>query len=412
VNVVVVGGGAVGLASAVSLMRAGADVTVVERDLCGGATSLGNAGWVTPMLSTPLPEPGVMRQALRWMLDPKSPLFVRPRLDPSFLAWSWRFVRNCTPSQFEQGSRALLGLNAQTLALFDDLRDAGVEFEMHEVGVMAVALSEEVLLKEWKLLRGLAELGYPGRLELLEGDDARREEPALTAAVVGGVRAADERHIRPETFTGGLRRWLEAAGAEIRERTAVRSLVRDGSGWRVETSGETLAADRVVVAAGIWSRELLRPLGTTLPLEAAKGYSITLRTNGPAPRHALMLQEAKVGVSPFEGSLRLAGTLELAGMNLRLSRRRVGAIAAAGARYLTGFRLDGSETSWAGLRQFLPDGLPAIGRVPTADGVFVATGHGMLGITLAPATAHALTPLVLEGRLVPELEPLQVDRRY
>lgn len=411
-RVAVVGGGAVGLAIAQRLSHSGAQVVVIERDVCGQAASLGNGGWVTPILSTPLAGPGVLLKSLRWMLDPKSPLLVRPRLDPSFALWCLRFARNCTSERFEEGARALLELNSTTLDAFDRLQVDGVQFEMHTEGLIVAALSDKDLEEEWKLLEQLKRLGYDGPLELLDGPAVRRLEPVLSDAVAGGVYAGTERHVRPETLTAGLVRWLRDAGVEIRERTAVERIVRSGDTWSIETShGERIHADRVVVAAGIWTKRLLQQLGTRIPLEGAKGYSITAGANGGLPRHAIMLHEAKVGVSPFVGGFRLAGTLELAGESLTLNRRRIDAIVGAAGRYLN-YRLGSAGVEWAGLRPMLPDSLPVIGRVPTADGVFVATGHGMLGITLAPTTAEALAPLVLEDDLRPELVPFRADRRY
>lgn len=411
-RVAVVGGGAIGLAIAQRLSHAGAEVVVLERDLCGHATSLGNAGWVTPMLSTPLATPGVLLKSLRWMLDPKSPLLVRPRLELRFALWLLRFARNCTSTRFEAGARALLSLNATTLDAFDRLRADGVEFEMHSEGLVVAALSEKELQKEWSLLEQLKLLGYQGALELLDGAAARELEPALGDAVVGGIYAGSERHVRPETLTAGLTKWLRDGGVEIREFTPVERIARSGEHWTLESRhGDRVAADRVVVAAGIWTRRLLQQLGTRIPLEAAKGYSITAPTNGHGPRHAILLQEAKVGVSPFVDGFRLAGTLEISGESLTLNRRRIGAIVEAAGRYLN-CKLEARGLEWAGLRPALPDSLPVIGRVPTAEGVFVATGHGMLGITLAPTTAEALVPLVLEDELRPELVPFRADRKY
>jgi D-amino-acid dehydrogenase len=393
------------------LRRAGAEVVLVERGRCGRATSLGNAGWVTPMLSTPLPAPGAVLQGARWLLDPASPLLVRPRFDPAFARWLWRFARNCSAARYEAAARALLALNAGTLELFDELLDTGVEFEQYETGVLTVALDEGELEKEWKRMQNLAALGYPSTFELLDGPAARRADPAVGPRVVGGVFAPTERHVRPETLTAGLLAHLRADGVDVREGVAVTGLRPRGTGWQLDSSAESIAADRVVLAAGIWSKPLLAALGTRIPLEAAKGYSLTYRTDRGAPRHALMLQEAKVGVSPFAGEVRFAGTLELGGESLELRPRRLGAIRRAASDYLAGFA-GSSELAWAGLRQLLPDGLPVIGRVPTADGVFAATGHGMLGITLAPATAAVLAPLVLDDRLDPVLEPLRLDRAF
>jgi D-amino-acid dehydrogenase len=276
-----------------------------------------------------------------------------------------------------------------------------------------VALDDAHVAEEWELLQQLASLGYAGRLDLLDGRAVRELEPALNGAVAGGVHAVEERHVQPGTLTAGLAAWLRANGGAVRDNVSVDGLTRNGSGWTVQTSAGPIDADRVVIAAGIWSAALLAMVGARIPLEAAKGYSVTMRTNGGAvPTHALMLQESKVGVSPFDGSLRLAGTLELAGEDLSLNRRRIDALVEAAGRYLDDFRPSAGGVEWAGLRQLLPDGLPVIGRVPGADGVTVATGHGMLGVTLAPATADALTPLVLDDRLVPELEPLRADRAF
>ena len=408
----IVGGGVVGLAIAKQLASAGAEVVVVERDVCGRAASHGNAGWVTPILSVPLSAPGVRAKALRWMIDPSSPLLVRPRLDPAFLLWCLRFARNCAENRFEQGARALLALNATTLDAYDRLEADGVRFEMHDEGLLLAALDERELEKEWKLCMWLARLGYRGDVELLDGSALRLREPAISNAVAGAIYVRNERHVRPESLTAGLALWLRQAGAEFAEHTAVERIVPTRHGWSLQGSGpDPIEVDRVVVASGVWTRSVLRQFGTKIPLEGAKGYSVTFDARGPVPRHPVMLLEAKVGVSPFNDSLRIAGTLELAGENLKLDARRIGAIIHAARRYMTcDFGSGGDE--WAGLRPVLPDSLPVIGPVPDADGVFVATGHAMLGVTLAPATAEALAPLVLDDEIRPALAPFRVDRRY
>jgi D-amino-acid dehydrogenase len=367
-KIAVVGGGVIGLACARRLARAGAAVTVLERERCGQAASLGNAGWVTPVLSAPLPGPGVLSQALRWMLDPASPLLIRPRLDPVFASWCFRFARNCTSSRFAAGARALLALNARTLQLFDALRSEGLDFEMQSTGLIIAALSEDELGHEWELLTQVRDLGYAGPLELLDSTDVHRLEPVLARDIAGGIYAADERHVRPEALTAALAGDLRNGGADLREGVSVTGIVPSGGGWSVRTSGgESVAADRVVVAAGVWTRRLLEQLGTRLPLEGGKGYSVTAAVNGRSIQHAVMLHEARVGCSPYAGGLRLAGTLELAGESLVLNRRRLDAIADAGRRYLD-FTVTPGSIEWAGLRPLLPDGLPVIGRVPDADG--------------------------------------------
>ena len=408
-RIAVVGGGVIGLCAAHALAQAGAEVVVVERDRCGQAASLGNAGWVTPALSAPLPAPKVMGQSLRWMLTPDSPLLIRPRLSPSFLAWCWRFWRSSSPGRSRAGLETILALNRRTLELFDELRANGVEFEMHSTGLVFVGLTEDVLSDELRALTELGEAGYAGEIESLDRKALDLFEPALSDAVAGGFHAKAERYVRPETLTGGLTDRLAHMGVRLLEDSEVRGLSRRGR-WRVRTPHEELVVDGVVIAAGAWTARLLAPLGVHLPLEAAKGYSVTAVGRGTRPRHALYMLEAKVGCSPFQGAVRLAGTLELAGIDLSLNRRRIEAVVRAASTYLRDWQPEGVELEWAGLRPLMPDGLPVIGAVPGHDGLYVATGHGMLGVTLAPATAAALAPLILEGRLLPVLEPLRFDR--
>jgi D-amino-acid dehydrogenase len=411
-GVVVVGGGVIGLAVAWSLSRRGADVTVLERDRCGAGASWGNAGWVTPGLSAPIPAPGVMRQAARWMFDADSPLLVRPRANVDFLRWSLHFARSCRAGAHRAGTAATLALARDTPELFDLLAAEGVDFEMHDDGLLYLVRDERAL-EEWvDAYARLGELGFDGDLEPLDRPALERLEPAVAPEVAAGLLARRERHVRPETLTAGLAADLSRRGAVVQEGAAVHRLHPTGTGWRVETDGGTIGADAVVVAAGVWSRELLRGIGVDIPLEAAKGYSITARGHDPAPARPLYLTEAKVGASPFaDGSLRLAGTLELNGTDLALNRRRVDAVARAGTGYLRDWSPEHARQEWAGLRPLAPDGLPIVGEA--RPGLFVATGHAMLGVTLAPATGEALAPAILGGppaASLAALGPARFDR--
>ena len=409
-GVAVIGGGVIGLCVAHSLRKRGADVIVIDRDRCGAAASWGNAGWVTPGLSHPVPAPGVVRQALQWMLDPESPFLIRPRMDPAFLAWGIRFWWASGARRHRAGLRATLDLARRCPEDFDALAADGVDFEMHRDGLLYL-VREESAVEGWRAAyEELAALGFDGQVELLDREALRAVEPGVADGVAAGLLAKVERHVRPESLTAGLRSSLLAAGVRIEEGAEVTGLLATRDGWTVRTSGGSFEADRVVVAAGVWSRELLGPLGLRLPLEGAKGYSITFPANGNRPRHPLYLTEIKVGVSPFEGAVRLAGTLELAGLNLDVDRRRVGAIARHAAAYLDTAGAERGAVEWAGLRPIAADGLPVIGAVPGRPGLFVATGHHMLGVTLGPSTGEVLAPLVLQDRLLDVLKPLSPGR--
>ena len=343
------------------------------------------------------------------MLGRRSPLLIRPTLRPGFMRWLYEFARSTSPSRYSAGMAALVGLGSRALGAFDRLRDAGVQFEMHSDGMLFVARDDKELEGEARSLEEQRALGLPGGFEVLDRAGAHAFEPALAPGVAGAIYLPDERHVRPESLSAGLIEHLHARGVAIREHTAVAAVELDGAGWRVRIGAETLRSDRVVLALGTATRDLLSPLGVRLPLEGAKGYSFTDQRPAVRPRRPLYLLEAKVAVSPFREGLRLAGTLELGSRDLSVDIRRLAALDGAGSRYLRDWRPD-RRRGWAGMRSLLPDGLPAIGSVPGHEGLFAATGHGMLGITLAPATAEVLAQAVCDDRAHPDLVPFSPAR--
>jgi D-amino-acid dehydrogenase len=416
VRVAVVGAGVVGLACAQELRRRGADVVVIDRGTVGGGVSRGNTGWVSPSFTYPLPAPGMVREGLRQLVTGGEAFVLRPGLDPSFVRWLWSFRRSCSPARFDAGVRALLALNRRTLELFDAYRDAGVAFEMHTAGLVVAARTAGGLDLYRRIFLRLRELGYEGgAIDELDAESLAALEPALDGTqVVAGLHARVDRFVRPEELTAGLAERLRADGVEIREGSELGSLERRDGGWALATTrGDPLAADRVVIAAGLPTVPLLRRLGVRVPLLGARGYSVTLAGRGTPPRHALYLAEAKLGLSPFDGGVRIAGVFELGARNADVDPGVGERLRAAARPYLAGWQPDSDAPveAWAGLRPATPDGLPLIGALPGLDGIYLATGHGMLGVTLAPATAALVAPLVLEGRSAPELAPFDPARR-
>jgi D-amino-acid dehydrogenase len=414
-RVVVVGAGVVGLACAWELRRAGANVVVIERAGVGGGVSRGNTGWVCPSFTYPLPAPGMVREGLRQLVTGGEAFVLRPSLDPAFVRWLWGFRRSCSQPRFDAGVRALLALNDRTLELFDAYRDAGISFEMHSVGLVVAARTAEGLDLYRAIFRRLRELGYKGgAIDELDGAALATLEPALDAArVVAGLHARVDRFVRPEELTAGLATSLRERGVEVREGCELTGLERRKGALELETTSGLELADSVVVAAGLPTAALLRRLGARVPLVGARGYSVTLAGRGSPPRHALYLGEAKLGLSPFLGGVRIAGVFELGARNAVAPPEAGERLIAAARPYLGGWQpdTDGPVETWAGLRPTTSDGLPLIGALLGLDGVYLATGHGMLGVTLAPATAALLAPLVLEGRAAPELAPFDPARR-
>jgi D-amino-acid dehydrogenase len=401
VKVNVIGGGVVGLCCAYELASAGADVTVLERGSVGHGASHGNTGWICPSFSYPLPGPGIISEGLCGMVRGGGPLAIHPSLDPTFVRWLFGFRRNASRERWEKGVRALIALNERTLELFDAYVDDGIEFEMHRSGLLLVATTEEGMDAYLDIFRGLRSLGYRGEISELGPEEARELEPSLSSeGIAGGVHALVDRYVRPESLIAGLAVRLTALGVEIEEGVDVSDLA-------------TLDGDRVVVAAGASSPPLLARLGIRMPLVGARGYSFTFAGGAARPSHALYLAEAKVGISSYHDSVRVAGVFELGRSDDRPDSKRVQAMLSTVEPYFDDWRPADEQAlgEWAGLRPMTADGLPLIGRSPAVETVFVATGHGMLGVTLAPATAALLTPLVLEDRSVPQLEPFDPARR-
>jgi D-amino-acid dehydrogenase len=414
-RVVVVGAGVVGLACAWELRRAGASVVVIERGTVGGGASRGNTGWVCPSFTYPLPAPGMVREGLRQLVTGGGAFVLRPSLDPAFVRWLWAFQRHCSAARFEVGVRALLALNRRTFELFDAYREAGVSFEMHTAGLVVAARTAEGLDPYRTIFRRLRELGHEGgAIEELDGTSLSSLEPALDSTrVVAGLHARVDRYVRPEELTAALAERLRADGVEIRESCELYGFAPQDGALALLTTRGPERADRVVVAAGLPTAALFRRLGVRLPLLGARGYSVTLTGSGAPPRHALYLAEAKLGISVFDAGVRIAGVFELGARDTDVPAGTGERLISAAQPYLSGWRPDsnGPLQAWAGLRPATPDGLPLIGALPGLEGVYLATGHGMLGVTLAPATAALLAPLVLEGRTADELAPFDPARK-
>jgi D-amino-acid dehydrogenase len=395
---VVVGGGVIGLACAYALRKQGEEVTVIDSAEPGAGCSKGNAGWIVPTLAEPLPTPGLTWTSMLWLLRRDSPLHIDPRTALGLAPWLWTFWRHCNADDFTSGRRAWEIIADNVMESFDALAADGVTFEMHSAGLLFVFLREAAMRA--MLHESGARSAGPGiEPRVLTGNELRAFEPSVSDAVTTGLWVEQERHVRPETLCAGLAQWLSAHGVEIRTGAAVTGGRLDGGTLSVvHTTRGDVSGDRFLIAAGARSGLVSNAIaGVPLPIQAGKGYSITV----PAPksrfRRPLYLEEARLAVTPFEGGYRFAGTMELSGINERLVSDRISAIRHSAERYLTLSAEEVTGIEWVGMRPLAPDGLPVMGSLPARPNVFVATGHGMLGVTTALTTARLMSDLIVRG---------------
>lgn len=411
--VVVVGAGVIGVCCAYFLARRGARVVVLERDDVGTGASYGNAGTIAPG-HTPLNKPGRVRQALRSLRDPLSPLYIAPRPDPALARWLWMFMRNCSARRLDEIMRSLAPLSHATPALFDELISSEqLECEYRREGYYEVFRTREGLLgaaNEGEIMRR-----YGFEPQVLDGDVLREREPALRPDVLGGLFNPHAATVNPHRFVVELADRARRRGAEFRTKVEVTRIIASGGAVdRVGLAGgDSLRARAIVLATGAYSRHLMESFRPKLPLQAGKGYHRDRVPRGnetPALRHTCMLGETSVFCTPLRGFVRFAGTLEFSGVNHEIRRPRLEQLTKAAAGYLRGMGDAESISEWCGLRPCIADGLPVIGPVPGLRGLFVATGHAMLGLTLGPVTGKVISEYVLEGRPSLPLDDFRVDR--
>ena len=409
-RVAVIGGGVIGLATAYFLEKRGADVIVIEKDKVGAACSSGNLGWVVPSHAGPVPAPGLTLKSLRWLLRSDNPLYIKPTAIPSLFGWLWRFRGHCNSRDHEAGFHAIATFGRTEMQLLDQLVEDGVSFEMDKQGLLYLFRTEEARDEVLDELCPLERYGYEPPTTL-SGGELKQFEPGVADDLFGGVHLEGDRHVRPETLCGGLEAWLEKTGIEIREGVRVEDVTTSGECVTAFVGSDgRIEADASVIAAGAWSGHFTERCGYRLPVQAGKGYSITVRDPAVPLRHPLYLTEAKMGCTPYQGASRIAGTMELSGINETLDRRRIAALEQSVGRYVPRALEGTSRTDWVGMRPITPDGLPVIGRLPGCSNAYVATGHAMLGVTLALSTGAALAELIVEERSEVDLRAFDPGR--
>lgn len=399
-SVAVVGAGMVGLSTAWFLRERGVEVTVLDREGVAAGSSWGNAGWLTPGISIPLPEPAVLRYGARVLLSPSSPVYVPPSADPRLVSFLARFARNSTATRWRRAMESLVPVNRLALTAFDALAEGGVEEPTRDAASFVAAYRTEsertALLEE---IEHIHAAGQHIEYDVLDGEQTRALEPALSDEIGAGLLLRGQRFIDPGAYMRSLARSLVERGVRIVEGRAVERVAP--AGGAVEVDG--LPYDAVVLATGAWLGDLARDFGVRTVVQAGRGYSFSVPVER-VPQGPVYLPAQRVACTPLGDRLRVAGMMEFRRPDAPLDPRRVRAIVDAARPLLRGADLDDRRDEWVGSRPCTPDGLPLVGGT-AAPGVYVAGGHGMWGMTLGPVTGQLLAEQVVTGKVPEELRP-------
>ncbi|MFK7955392.1 MAG: NAD(P)/FAD-dependent oxidoreductase [Lysobacterales bacterium] len=402
-DAVIIGAGAVGLSCAYFLNRAGLSVQILERNKVGQGTSLGNCGLITPSHAQPLPGPGVPLKTLKSMFSATGKLHVRPRLDTELARWMLSFWRNCNKKQFDYISKARSALMDSSRELTQKLvQGEKLDCQFNDGGLMALAVTEAGVEDLYAMGQALNQIGV--ETSEVDGEGLREAEPSLRKSVLGGLWFPNDASLKPDKFTSELNWACHKRGVQLQEDCEIKALnTENGKLVSAFTDRGTYEASHFIVAAGVWSPQVVKSLGMSLPIQAGMGYSLTSVKPDPCPSFPLLLHEAGVAVTPFDNKYRIGGTMEFAGSDADPNPKRFMALIEGAQRYLSDPLGEGEPEKWHGYRPMTPDDLPLIGSVPQLPNLHFSCGHNMMGMSMSVASGR-LTAELVTGRK-PHIDP-------
>ncbi len=395
-NIVIIGGGIVGLSSAYFLQKAGHQITVIDKsDITSGASFV-NAGYLTPSHIIPMASPGMITKGLKMMFDSASPFYMKPRWDVDFFKWSWYFKKSSTNTKVEKAIPVIKDINILSRDLFEDIKTSGDlgDFQLERKGLLMLYKTQASYEHEMEVAQKASFLG----LEVNELDKSQlsKIEPNIMIDAKGAIHYECDGHTTPTEIMPKLLHYLRSIGVKIltNEEVIDLSLTNDKVD-EIRTSKDTYKVDEVILAAGSWSGKIAKQLKIKLPLQAGKGYRINVERPLGITMPAILM-ESSMAVTPMKGFTRFAGTMEFSGINNYIRKERVEAIAAGAQKYYPELEITADEKSnaQAGLRPVTPDGLPYIGRSSKIHNLTFATGHAMMGWSLGPATGKLVSEII------------------
>jgi D-amino-acid dehydrogenase len=412
-RVLIIGSGVIGLCSAYYAARDGHSVTVLDRrNSAHEGCSYGNAGMIVPSHFVPLAAPGMVALGLKWMWNPKSPFYIKPRFDADLFSWGFKFWQAATRQHVERSGPLLRDLSFASRACFEELAALpGSNFGLVKRGLLMLCKTQHALDDEVKMAEEARRLGVPA--EVLDAKQTAELDPNVRMDVAGSIYFPKDCHLSPASFMANLKEQLASIGVRFLWDTEVSVFAREDRRLKaVRTSNGEIAADEFVIAGGSWSPSIARELGLKLPMQAGKGYSVTLTKPRQLPQVCSIFTEARIAVTPMGSTLRFGGTMEIAGLNETINPTRVRGIVESAPKYYPEFQTSDFEgvKPWCGLRPCSPDGLPYIGRTQKYDNLCVATGHAMMGVSLGPITGKLISDSLANRKSTIDLTLLNPDR--
>ncbi len=412
-DVLVIGGGVIGMSLAYELSSRGAQVTVIDKGEPGFGCSYGNAGWITPCFAMPLPMPGMFIKAIGWLLDPESPLYIKPAADPVLFRWLTHFMLAMNNTLMQQSIASLVDVSKYSLDSYKALAEQFPEVRFEQKGLLMVGQSQDGVDAAVEEMELVAKHGVPGKY--MTAEEVKKFEPSLTGKIQGGVYFPEEAHAEPLQIVKALAEGARRNGATIISGCEVFDYIVEAGakGNRIagiRTTRGTLTADEYVLSTGSWSTRIGKQLKLSIPILGGKGYAIIAPPLETQPKVPMMLVEKKIAVTPRDGSIRIAGTLELVNMDEGITPRRVDAIVKGARQFMTLPQNLEIKELWRGLRPCTPDGVPLIGRPARYSNLTLNTGHQMLGLQSAPGCARLAADIVLGAKPAFDPHPFRADR--
>ncbi|QWZ60886.1 MULTISPECIES: D-amino acid dehydrogenase [Acinetobacter calcoaceticus/baumannii complex] len=413
-RVIVLGSGVIGVASAYYLAQQGAEVTVLDRQ-AGPAeeTSFGNAGQISPGYSTPWAAPGIPFKAVKWMFQHHAPLAIN--LDGSMwqLQWMAQMLKNCNPQSYAVNKERMMRVAEYSRDCLRELRkDTGINYENRAKGTLQLFRKEAQMEAVQRDISVLEECGVS--YELLNGNELGRVEPALANAqdkLVGGLHLPNDETGDCYLFTNALAQIAKELGVNFQFNQNVEKLIVEGDEIKgVQVNGKVLTADRYVLAFGSYSRDFLKPLDLQLPVYPVKGYSLTIPIVDPAfaPQSTVLDETYKIAITRFDQRIRVGGMAELSGFNLGLNEDRRATLQMVTQDLFPGGDM-AQASFWTGLRPMTPDSTPIIGATRFKN-LFLNTGHGTLGWTMACGSGKLISDIVLNHKTDISTDGLSIQR--